>query len=90
MKKIILVVLLALSLSGDSFLCKESFKSLREHQALLQYSIDRKDANDIKNNMANVIRYSEFAIVDCGEDWELRSLTIKLREALVAYANEYH
>jgi hypothetical protein len=83
MKKILLVVLLALSLNAEGIMCLDSEDRFTKHQQLLAFASEREDYYSMKveNNLA--LKYIERAIASCDYYGEEKEVAAKLRSALM-------
>ena len=80
MKKVILLLLVALSLSASEFMCKDSFNRYSKHQELFDFAYERGDVLQMKVSNQMSIMYIEKTIATCGGDWKGRDAALRIRE----------
>lgn len=85
MKKILLVVLLALSLNAGNVICEEAQKSFAKHHQLLLFASEREDLYDMKVENGFAIKYIERAIASCNHGGKEAKLAAKLRSELIRF-----
>ena len=85
MKKILLVMLLALSLNASGIICQDSQERFTKHHQLMMFASEREDYYSLKveNNLA--LKYIERAIASCDYSGEEKEVATKLRSALIQY-----
>jgi len=83
MKKLLLVVLLALSLQGSSIMCEDAFERVQKYNKALSFAAESNDMFQIKVNIKMVILYAEKALVECGDDWKFKDATMNLRKGMI-------
>ena len=83
MKKIILVVLLALGLQGSAVGCQESAKLGLKHNKLIIRALKREDMFAYKVQMSLAIKWLDRALVECPANWTGRRTATSLRDYLL-------
>jgi len=83
MKKVILVVLLALSLQGSEFLCKDAHNRAYKHHKAYNFAFERMDKREMITQNKMEIYYAEKALVECGEGWHLYGEWVQWRLDLI-------
>ena len=86
MKKIILVVLLALSLSAGGIICTDSKERFVKHHQLLLFASEREDYYTMSTECYLSIKYIERAIASCDQNEKEAKLAAKLRSELIRFS----
>ena len=85
MKKILLVVLLALSLNAGGVICTDSQERFAKHHKLLMFASEREDYYSMKTENNFAIKYIERAIASCDYSVKEAKLAAELRSELVRF-----
>jgi len=88
MKKIVLVVLLALSLQAGSILCEDAHSRVLKYNKLFIFAAERNDKLDMELNVDMLILYTEKALAECGDGWRFEKATSELRRAMIDFSEE--
>lgn len=83
MKKIILVVLLALGLNGSEVACKMAENFSTKHAKLIVYAVEREDWSDYEVQIDLTLKWVDRALVECAADWSGRKEGEKVRATLL-------
>ena len=85
MKKILLVVLLALSLHGGEVACQESFKISMTHNVLIVAAIERGDVVARNREIKLTLKWLDRTLAECPADWIPRKTATDLRDFLLTF-----
>ena len=83
MKKLVLIVLLALSLKAGSIICEDSQERTMKHHQLMVFASERRDYYSMAEENGLVIKYLERAIASCNYDENENQVANKFRDALL-------
>ena len=83
MKKILLVVLLALSLNAGGIICEDSQERAVKHHQLMIFASERKDYYFMGKENDLAIKYLERAIASCGYNENENRVAAEFRDALL-------
>lgn len=87
MKKILLVVLLALSLHAEVDFCKDAFNRYLKYDDAFVMALERVDVPELKKNNTLRLKYIEKTISTCGRKWHGRESAIEIRKSVIKISN---
>lgn len=88
MKKVILVVLLALSLHGGEIACQEAHKNGIKHGMMVHAAITREDRHDYGVQLGLTIKWLDRALAECHIAWYGRQTAIDMRSYMLKLKRE--
>lgn len=87
MKKLLLIVLLALNVFGGEVMCDDAYERFLKYNEQFAFAYERKDLIASYVASGQRVFYIEKTITSCGRDWKHREQALIVRKSIVDVHN---